>query len=179
MASRSGPRAEGTDGSDFQHRETIADYYSKSAELKGSVRKCLIPHLVLFITLVGKGAALLMGSTYFLPLETWEMCWLVSGIFAGIGLTGLKRNDKKRLIMYVIVNIVFGIIPLGFGAVQLVNSVLNDFKDMKNTPKQWKNSPTKMAVVAVCLSWQITGIFRGIGLIRTWQQMGNAKRKVK
>merc|ERR1712142_466715 len=119
MASRSGPRAEGTDGSDYRHRETIADYYTKSAEFKSSVRKCLIPHLVLFTIMVGKGVALLMGSTYFQPLEYWEMCWLISGIFAAVGLSGLKRNDRSRLIMYIFVNIVFGIIPLGYGAVQL------------------------------------------------------------
>ena len=177
MASRSGPRAEGTDGSDYKHREKVADYYTKSAELKSSVRKCLIPHLVLFVGLIVKSISLLLKAKYFLPLEYWEMVWLVSGIFAAIGLGGLPKNDVKRMVLYVIGNIICGVIPLGFGAVELVNQVLVDFKDMKSAPKEWKNSPTKMAIVAVCFSWQITGVFHAIRLVRTWRAMGGAKKK--
>ena len=71
MASRSGPRAEGTDGSDYKHRETVADHYTKSAELKTSVKKCLIPHLVLFAGLVFKTMSLILKIEYFTPLAHW------------------------------------------------------------------------------------------------------------
>jgi len=177
MASRSGPRAEGTDGSDFSHREKIADHYTKSAELKASVRKCLIPHIVLFVCLILKAISLALKSTYFLPLENWEMAWGVSGIFAWIGLRSLPKNDTRRLSSYIVGNICFGIAPLAYGVYVLVNKLLADFQDIKNAPKEWKNSPTKMAIVAVCLSWQVTGAFHAIRLVRAWGAMAGKKKK--
>ena len=38
MASRAGPRAVGTDGSDFTHREQVATHYQTSAETKPKLR---------------------------------------------------------------------------------------------------------------------------------------------
>ncbi|KAG7234430.1 hypothetical protein INR49_004803, partial [Caranx melampygus] len=43
MASRAGPRAEGTDGSDFQHRERVASHYQMS--LKSANSNCPSSHL--------------------------------------------------------------------------------------------------------------------------------------
>lgn len=71
MASRSGPRAEGTDGSDYKHRETVADHYTKSAELKTSVKKCIIPHLVLCAGLGLRVLSRVARIDYFTPLEQW------------------------------------------------------------------------------------------------------------
>ena len=47
MASRAGPRATGSDGSDFQHRERVAAHYQASVKAKSSIRKSLIPHMFL------------------------------------------------------------------------------------------------------------------------------------
>jgi len=53
MASRDGPRAVGTDGSDFAHRQRIASHYKESVQWKGKLKACLCFHLVL---IVGVGA---------------------------------------------------------------------------------------------------------------------------
>merc|ERR1711931_143305 len=158
MASRSGPRAEGTDGSDYKHRETVADHYTKSAELKTSVKKCLIPHLVLFAGLVFKTMSLVLKIEYFTPLAHWEMTWALSGVFAMIGLRSLPKNDVNKLLAYILGNLFFGVGSLLWGSYELVQKLLVDFEDINKPPKDWKNSPTKMAVVAVCLSWQVTGV---------------------
>uniref|UniRef100_A0A8C1PVW8 Jagunal homolog 1b n=1 Tax=Cyprinus carpio TaxID=7962 RepID=A0A8C1PVW8_CYPCA len=49
MASRSGPRATGTDGSDFQHRERVASHYQMSVALKSEIKKLNIAHAVVWL----------------------------------------------------------------------------------------------------------------------------------
>lgn len=45
MASRGGPRATGTDGSDFTHRERVAAHYKESVKWKVKLRYAIVPHL--------------------------------------------------------------------------------------------------------------------------------------
>ena len=154
MASRSGPRASGTDGSDFSSREQIVAHYKASADLKTSVRKSILPHMMLTVLLVAKFFLVGMGMTKFNPLTIWEKIWLVSGVCAFIGFGGLTKNNVTRLMIYLGGNILFGVTPLVLGALELLEKVKTDFKDVKDVPLDWKNSPMKMAVVAVCFSWQ-------------------------
>jgi len=42
MASKVGPRAKGTDGSDYSHRERVASHYTVSAEFKPKIKKVLL-----------------------------------------------------------------------------------------------------------------------------------------
>nr|AAH78267.1 Jagunal homolog 1b (Drosophila) [Danio rerio] len=48
MASRAGPRATGTDGSDYQHRERVASHYQMSVALKSEIKKLNIAHAVVW-----------------------------------------------------------------------------------------------------------------------------------
>ena len=61
MAARAGPRAEGTDGSDFQHREQVALHYQESAAIKGKIRKSLIPHMFLTVLCFGRLFSVALG----------------------------------------------------------------------------------------------------------------------
>ncbi|XP_047636445.1 interleukin-17 receptor E isoform X4 [Phacochoerus africanus] len=54
MASRAGPRAAGTDGSDFQHRERVAMHYQMSVTLKYEIKKLTYVHLIIWLLLVAK-----------------------------------------------------------------------------------------------------------------------------
>ena len=177
MASRSGPRAQGTDGSDFSHREKIVTHYKQSSDLKTSVRKCLLPHMLLTFLMACKYVAVLMGSTYFRPLEQWELIWIVSGISAYVGYGALAKNDVFRLSVYLFGNLIFGIAPLIYGCSLVVKIMKVDFKDMKNIPDTWRASPMRMSLIAVCFTWQITGIVQSIRLIKTWRSMNTKKGK--
>lgn len=176
MASRAGPRAAGTDGSDFSHREKIVNHYKVSADLKKSVQKCLIPHMLIAVLYVAKQVAVFLGSTYFQHLVYWEQIWLISGFCAFIAFGGMPKNDMKRLWVYIIGNLFFGLIPLFLGALELVNQVQIDFKDVKKVPVTWKNSPMKMAMIAVCISWQVSGLVQGFRLLNTWKSMSGKKK---
>ena len=61
MAARAGPRAEGTDGSDFRHREKVASHYQESVAIKGKLRKSLVPHMFLTILAFGRLASVALG----------------------------------------------------------------------------------------------------------------------
>lgn len=177
MASRSGPRAPGTDGSDYSHREKIVSHYKTSADLKTSVRKCLLPHMLLTFLMALKFFAVVAGSTYFRPLDGWEMGWCISGVTAYIGFGALNRNDVKRLFVYVLGNLIFGIVPLLLGGSTIIKTMQKNFQNMKEVPEDWKASPMKMSMIAVCLSWQLAGFVQAIRLIRAWRSMGDRKRK--
>ena len=177
MASRSGPRAPGTDGSDYSHREKIVNHYKQSADLKTGVRKCLLPHMLLTFLMAFKYVAVLMGSTYFRPLEQWEFVWVVSGISAYVGYGALSKNDVFRLSVYLFGNLLFGIAPLIYGAFEAVKIMKVDFKDLKNIPDTWRASPMRMSMIAVCFTWQVTGIVQSIRLIKVWRSMGSKKGK--
>ena len=47
MASRDGPRASGTDGSDFTHRQRVASHYKESVQWKAKLKACLCFQLIL------------------------------------------------------------------------------------------------------------------------------------
>ena len=46
MSSRSGPRASGTDGSDFSHREKVASHYKDSVRWKSKLKLNLLLNLL-------------------------------------------------------------------------------------------------------------------------------------
>jgi hypothetical protein len=46
MSSRTGPRASGTDGSDFSHREKVASHYKDSVKWKSKLKLNLSLHLL-------------------------------------------------------------------------------------------------------------------------------------
>nr|KAF6474562.1 jagunal-like protein 1 [Rousettus aegyptiacus] len=81
MASRAGPRAAGTDGSDFQHRERVAMHYQMSVTLKYEIKKLIYVHLVLWLLLVAKMTVghlrLLSHDQVAMPYQ-WEYPYLLS-----------------------------------------------------------------------------------------------------
>lgn len=56
------------------------------------------------------------------------MLWAISGIFAMIGLKSLAKNHVGKLVTYVVGNLLFGVTALCWGAYELLQKVLVDFK---------------------------------------------------
>ena len=61
MASRAGPRATGTDGSDFTHRERVASHYKESVLWKAKLKYSIIPHLLAGLLVSGWAIASHIG----------------------------------------------------------------------------------------------------------------------
>lgn len=70
MASRDGPRAVGTDGSDFSHRQRIASHYKDSVQWKAKLKACLCLQVFLNLCAIVWIAAAFSGS-----VENKSYCW--------------------------------------------------------------------------------------------------------
>lgn len=93
MAARIGPRAQGTDGSDFSHRERVAERYQMSAELKPRMKGVLYAQAACAL------ACLALGL-----LVRFEYLFLAAslGYFVGISLcySSLARNNALYIDLY-------------------------------------------------------------------------------
>ena len=75
------------------------------------------------------------------------------------------------MLIYIIGNIIFGFIPLSYGAVEMVKYSYTQYK--RNVSfGEWQDFPIKLAIVAVCLQFQLIGLFYGIKLVKTWRGTG-------
>ena len=105
MASRGGPRAAGTDGTDFSSREVIKEQYFVSATNKSRFRATYAVHVALFFAMVVRMApellaylglgdlrkALLAVMEEPPKVEVWEAAWLVSFLFGLMGFMSCKK----------------------------------------------------------------------------------------
>jgi len=111
MASRRGPLVDGTDGSDFGHREKVATHYQISVASKNFLRKGIFVHLLLGTLMVLKLVPYLLDSLniFILHLEeleipeplTWELWWLVGCCSSFVGLNAIKKNNSTLLQAYI------------------------------------------------------------------------------
>ncbi|XP_041461380.1 protein jagunal homolog 1-like [Lytechinus variegatus] len=113
MSSKGGPRAAGTDGSDFQHREQVASQYKISVQLKSKFRTCLFINIsVVFIQLLTfAGAHFKIIPSDYHPLP-WQYTWMLSGVVSLIGLNALAKNKREMLSLHNL-----GLAIFGFGGV--------------------------------------------------------------
>lgn len=104
MASRTGQRARGTDGSDFSHREKVAGHYQKSASLKKRLRMLLFVQIAGFIVSLSLGAwltnypSLLSALGYAIGLPA---CW-----------RALSKNNVALVNVYGVSITMLGIFPM-------------------------------------------------------------------
>lgn len=114
MASRAGPRAAGTDGSDFQHRERVAMHYQMSVTLKYEIKKLIYVHLVIWLLLVAKMSVghlrLLSHDQVAMPYQ-WEYPYLLSIVPSVLGLLSFPRNNISYLVLSMISMGLFSIAP--------------------------------------------------------------------
>eukprot|EP00795_Rhopilema_esculentum_P017531 gene17531-9156_t len=196
MAARAGPRAEGTDGSDFKHREKVASHYQESVTIKGKLRKSLVPHMFLTILAFGRLASVALGmlmigdwvlglaflngkgitvslskSTYFKPAEFWELLWIVSGLAAYIGYNSLSKNHVVQILTYIFGNLLFGLASLAYGSWKIIDRALQIYKQGSSFT-EWKDAPMKIALIAVCLQVQISGLYNAVRLYKAWTGKG-------
>ncbi|XP_063688317.1 protein jagunal homolog 1-A-like [Bolinopsis microptera] len=107
MSSSSGPRAEGTDGSDWKHREkrrlmkeanNVAVQYVTSVKYKNAMKRTLIYHGMLGTSMFA--TAVIAGINC---LYIWQVLWLATFPACLIGFRGIMKNKSKYLNLYRIV----------------------------------------------------------------------------
>ena len=107
MVGREGPRAEGTDGSDFTHRERVAAHYQTSVTLKSRLKAILYVQAALTVLCLTVG--LLVHYDY-----PSLLCF--SGYLIGIPLAhfSLKKNNVNFINTYGTACSMLGVFPMMF-----------------------------------------------------------------
>ena len=106
MASSSGKRALGTDGSDFSHRERVASRYQRSPQLKKVLQRLIVIQVFCW------------AFTVTVSLVTWDVPSLLAVVGYCIsipaGWTSLQRNNITLINIYGVSSSLLGIFPMGF-----------------------------------------------------------------
>lgn len=105
MASNVGPRAKGTDGSDFSHRERVASHYQRSAEFKAKLKQILQLQVLCGIVCLGVGLVVRYDYTALLSF---------SGYLFGLplGFLALRRNNSTYMNLYGCCCSILGVFPM-------------------------------------------------------------------
>ncbi|ELU12437.1 hypothetical protein CAPTEDRAFT_154162 [Capitella teleta] len=123
MSSNLGPRAVGSDGSDFMHRERVASHYKNSAVYKWRLKFVLVAHFFLVGLMLLRLSVSICVLFHMRPpsfmqkmklprAELWEYAWLASVLPTILGLISLPKNRLFLLKQFLIGCVVFGIAPI-------------------------------------------------------------------
>ena len=122
MASR-GAYVEGTDGTDYQHRERVAGQYAVSASNKYRLKLLVVIHYVLGVChLVRLAPSLSEASTPLLlppPSSLIEFAWLLSLPATLLAVSAIRKSRAGQLQLFQITIAITCIVPI-------VVTVLND-----------------------------------------------------
>ncbi|KAM4608483.1 protein jagunal homolog 1-A [Polymixia lowei] len=122
MTSRGGPRAAGTDGSDFKPREKVAPCYQMSASLKSEVRKLNFVHLVIWLLVAAQVTVshlnLVSHETISSPYQ-WEYPYLLSLLPLLSSSLSLPNNNISYLVIAMISSGLFSVAPLIYGGMEM------------------------------------------------------------
>lgn len=150
MASK-GSRVTGTDGSDFEHRETVAGRYKSSIAFKAKLRWGIFAHVALYLIMTMKmfndfldRFDILIPAVAELAIPKplpWEYVWMASLLPSLFGLASLNRNRNVFLHIFIYGTILLGIFPILGGMVSWSTALLNYYHDHR-TKDRFMGQPT-------------------------------------
>uniref|UniRef100_A0A0N5AC46 Protein jagunal n=1 Tax=Syphacia muris TaxID=451379 RepID=A0A0N5AC46_9BILA len=171
MSSR-GPRANGTDGTDFTHRQKIASHYQISVQYKWYLKWLFAIHvLVLLAFWVKVFGEFLTRYTkirwaFFISLDLpsaypWEYVWSLSFVPIIFALLSFNKNRVKILRYHYYGQFVFGIMPcaIGIGSQfpELIDYIFN--RENSKTPTFNGNFPMVILwYIFFLVAFQIHGL---------------------
>ena len=126
MAARIGPRAQGTDGSDFSHRERVAEHYQTSAELKPKLRRVLYVQAACAVGCLALG--ILVRFDYLFLLATFG--YLIAVVACQFS---FPRNNARYLDVYGVSLSFLVVFPMVF---ELYSSLWTGVIEQLRVPRQ-------------------------------------------
>lgn len=182
---------QGTDGTDFGHREKIANQYRISAQSKSRLKACLFFHILLFFLMLAKLSADIFDrlDIFIMELEelevpkplVWEYAWCCSLPFVFYGLSSLRRNVIRSMSIFITGNVVFALLPVLFSLVYY----LKDFYQYITTRSSeglmlWQDYPYALlwyAFSLVALQVHCFSLYFAHTLIAAWRLRGSGTTK--
>jgi len=190
MASREGPRIEGSDGTDFQHRERVASHYETSAAYKLRLRYVIYLHLLLvalmlfrlsagFCLLFNMQPPSVLQELEMPPAQMWEFVWLMTGIASLFGLIALRRNRAFLVQQYLIGTVLFGLGPVCYGIFSMIGDLL-EYWDTRETKITFFGFPAVLLwniFLVIALQVHVFGMWFAWTLIGAWTSRGHTKKQ--
>ena len=158
MASRAGPRAVGTDGSDFTHREQVATHYQTSAETKPKLRMILKVQTLCAVICLAVG---LLVNFDILSL----LCF--TGYVVGIPLChmALKQNNVMYINLYGSCCSLLGVFPMVYMLyLSLWSGVLIKYRYVR------------LAEAVVVIVVNVGGMMHAKNLLTAWTTRTHSRR---
>ncbi|KAL4233308.1 granulocyte colony-stimulating factor signaling pathway [Mactra antiquata] len=177
-----GKRPTGTDGSDHWHRESVAWQYKISSLNKSRLKSSLILHILVGLVVIVRllpGLTALVGLPVYRRLQhwefpapkAWEYAWIVSLLSALFGLRSLPRNDVLILKQFLIGNVVFGVLPVLYGFLDLWNELVLYYNEKKYAA-QILGYPAVLVwylCLTVCIQLHMFSMYFGVNLLKAWK----------
>ncbi|CAF1457293.1 unnamed protein product [Adineta steineri] len=181
-------RVTGTDGSDFQHRETIASHYRVSTETKPRLRILIYLHFILACLVI------FQIVTYHIPLVTtvniprphlWQYIWLITLIPSICGLLSMNKNHIFLMKVFFRGTVMFGLGTI-MTTIILNLSDLFTFKKLKSKNKLDEVEPQTFLGFPLIVLWYMFliivvqihafSLYMANILLHSWQQYKPTKR---
>jgi len=190
MASRGGPTAAGSDGTDFRHRERVASHYETSAANKTRLRYTIYLHLLLvllmscrlsssFLLLFNVQPPEFMQKLKLPRAEMWEYTWLMSGLASLFGLVALRKNRVFLAQQYMIGTIIFGIGPVVYGIITTFGELLTYWETWE-TKNLFLGFPLVILwnmFLIIALQVHGFGLWFASNLLGAWKARGETKKR--
>ncbi|EDV24985.1 Protein jagunal-like protein 1-A [Trichoplax sp. H2] len=106
----------GSDGSDWKHRERVADHYKRSVEYKSSYSFFTDIYMILLVGVIVVEYILPYALTQSINASLWQHIWLLSIVPVLIGRLALSRNNSGLMILFIFGTLCLGLGPLIAGA---------------------------------------------------------------
>jgi len=184
---------DGTDGTDFMHRQRVANQYHLSAVNKSRLKTCIFFHILLFFLMLFKLSPLLLDRLDIFVLEieelevpkplVWEYWWCISLAVAFIGLSSIRKNNVQYLQVYIGGTIANGIVPVLLGFFVYFSDVWTyvNTRETKNI-QTWQGYPYSLlwyAFLFVALQIHGFSIYFASQLVSAWRLKGTARPQSK
>ncbi|KAL1492383.1 hypothetical protein ABEB36_010636 [Hypothenemus hampei] len=192
MATRGVPSdwsSSGMDGLDHGYRQRIAAHYQASATAKSRLKYCMFLHYMMALLMLAKLVPFILDKFNFFILAIeelevpeplgWEWVWLF-GIFSSFFcLNGIKKNNYTSIKNYICSIIIFGYLPLIYGAVYWFPEAYmfifhkgDGFRDGWYDIQLWKGYPYGLLWFAFIIpGFQLHSftMYFSIALLRAWK----------
>ncbi|XP_050441786.1 protein jagunal [Adelges cooleyi] len=190
MSSR-GPMVEGSDGSDFSHRQKVADHYKISVQNKSRLKYCILFHYLLFFLMLAKLCPDVLDRLDIFVLEIeeleipkpllWEYLWCFSLPASFLALSAVKHNCVRNISLYIKWIVLLGILPVVYAFFYYLTDVYTFITEHpSDSVLKWRDFPYGILwYIFIALAVQIHGfsIHFASNLKSAWTARGSTQKK--